>query len=151
MGTVFPGKFLLHRDQKSSIQTEQGQDKILWICMKTIVYSMIGDFLALLHFLFILYVLLGVVLVYFYPPTIWLHIPSVVWGFFVQWYDWPCPLTVAEKQIRKSTGEEGIKEGFIAHHLGKFMISGSVNLQLNYILAGIVLLCNIIGYGWLYF
>jgi len=118
--------------------------------LKIKLYSVLGDILAALHILFILYVALGFILVNYYPATIWLHLPCVLWGFLVQGFDWNCPLTVAEKNVRKFTGDAGYAEGFLTHHLNKVMYPDFMSRKITIIIAVGVVVINSIGYMLIY-
>ena len=79
------------------------------------IYSIAADLLVVLHLGFIVFVVLGGLLVYKWPRMVWLHIPTVIWGVLLELYRLPCPLTPWEQQLRQLAGENGYAGGFIAH------------------------------------
>ena len=56
-------------------------------------YRMAADFLVLPHFAFILFVVLGGLLVIYRGMFAWLHLPAAIWGVLIEFYGWICPLT----------------------------------------------------------
>ncbi|HEU4505747.1 MAG TPA: DUF2784 domain-containing protein, partial [Nitrospira sp.] len=59
-------------------------------------YVLLADAVALVHVLFVLFVLLGSVFVLRWPRVLWLHAPALVWGLIVEFAGMPCPLTPLE-------------------------------------------------------
>ncbi|MDH4236829.1 MAG: DUF2784 domain-containing protein, partial [Nitrospira sp.] len=57
------------------------------------LYHVGADLVLLLHFCFILFVLLGGLLLIKQPKLVWLHLPAVAWGAWVEFSGWICPLT----------------------------------------------------------
>lgn len=78
----------------------------------------LADLLALVHLLFVLFVLFGGVLTWRWPRSAWLHLPALAWGVALELMGWPCPLTGWEFQLRgaappASAGEEGFVAALI--------------------------------------
>ncbi len=80
-------------------------------------YRLLADAVALLHFSFILFVVLGGLLVIRYPRLIWLHLPAAAWGVLIEFYSWGCPLTPLENYFRLLAGETPYAGGFIERYL----------------------------------
>ena len=76
-----------------------------------------ADALVVLHFAFIVFVVLGGALLLRWPKVAWLHLPAVAWGLYVEFSGTICPLTPLENRWRAAAGEEGYSGGFIEHHL----------------------------------
>ncbi|MES9961972.1 MAG: DUF2784 domain-containing protein [Candidatus Sedimenticola sp. 20ELBAFRAG] len=76
-----------------------------------------ADLVLLLHFGFILFVVLGGLLVLRWPKMAWLHVPCLAWGVIVDTMGWICPLTPLENRLRLAGGESGYTGGFIEHYL----------------------------------
>jgi len=76
-----------------------------------------ADFLVVVHFLFILFVILGGVFALKWRWVMLFHLPSVAWGALIEFQGWLCPLTPLEQKFRIAAGEEGYSGGFIQHYL----------------------------------
>ena len=76
-----------------------------------------ADSVVALHFAFIVFVVLGAVAVSRWPRLMWLHIPAAVWGAFIEFSGWVCPLTPLENRLRIAAGEAGYSGGFIERYL----------------------------------
>lgn len=101
------------------------------------------------HFAFIAFVLCGALLALRWRWIVVLHLPAVVWGFFVEMTGRICPLTYAENYLRERAGEVGYSQGFIEHYLLPVVYPAGLTQQIQYALAGVVVLVNVLAYGWL--
>lgn len=82
-----------------------------------LIDRVLADAVLLLHGLFILFAVLGGLLVWRWPRLAWLHLPAAAWAAWVAAAGWICPLTPLENVLRRSAGEAGYSGGFIAHYL----------------------------------
>ncbi|MEN8168435.1 MAG: DUF2784 domain-containing protein, partial [Pseudomonadota bacterium] len=55
-----------------------------------------ADALVVLHLAFILFVMLGGLLVFKWKKAMLLHLPCVVWSALLEFNGWICPLTPLE-------------------------------------------------------
>jgi len=76
-----------------------------------------ADAVVVAHFLFIVFVVLGGLLVLRRPRLAWAHLPAAVWGALIEFAGWVCPLTPLEVRLRVAAGEAPYSGGFIAHYL----------------------------------
>ena len=65
------------------------------------LYRVLADALVACHFGFVLFVVLGGLLVLRFPRAAWFHLPAAVWGAWVEWTDTLCPLTPLENHLRR--------------------------------------------------
>ena len=77
------------------------------------LYRSLGDFVALLHFAFIVFALTGGVLVSLWHKVAWLHLPCMGWIALNQCFVWNCPLTLAEEWFNQQAGAGEYRGGFI--------------------------------------
>src|SRR5688572_172203 len=80
-------------------------------------YRLLADATALVHFGFIVFVVIGGLFVLRWPRLRWMHLPAALWGALIEFLSWPCPLTPLEKRLRMLGGETAYEGGFIAHYL----------------------------------
>jgi hypothetical protein len=103
----------------------------------------------LLHLAFILFALLGGA---FAARWRWLpvvHLPSAAWGFYVELTGRVCPLTYLENALRIRAGQAGYTESFIEHYLVAILYPAGLSREIQFALAGVVIVVNIAIYGYL--
>lgn len=107
-----------------------------------------ADAVLLLHLAFILFVVLGGILVMRRRWITFLHLPAAAWGFFIEISGGICPLTYLENHLRRAAGQAGYNTGFIEHYLLPVIYPQGLTAGIQYLLAGVVLLTNAIIYAW---
>ena len=112
-------------------------------------FRLAADLVLALHLGFIAFVVLGGLLVLRYRWMAYLHIPAAVWGAFVEISGRICPLTTWENSLRQSAGESGYAESFVEHYLVPIIYPTGLTRSLQFALAGLVIVANIVIYGWL--
>jgi hypothetical protein len=108
-----------------------------------------ADALVLLHLGFILFVLLGGLLLLRWPRLLCLHLPAVAWGIVVECLHLGCPLTPWENNLRRMAGQAGYEDGFIEHYLIPLIYPAGLTPQIQLWLGSIVLLVNLNVYACL--
>ena len=107
-------------------------------------YRLLADLVVALHLVFVLFVVLGGVLVLRWPGVAWLHLPAAVWGVLIEFAGWICPLTPLEKALRGRAGGAGYPGGFIEHYLLPVLypsgLTRAVQLALGVLVIGVNLL-----------
>ena len=81
------------------------------------VYRLLADSIVILHFLFIVFALLGGFLFFWRKWTILLHLPTAIWICVIEFGGWICPLTPLENRLRLAGGAAGYKGEFVEHYL----------------------------------
>lgn len=106
-----------------------------------------ADVIVALHFAFVVFVVLGGLLVLRWPRVAWLHVPAVIWGALVEFTGWICPLTPLENRLRRAAGETGYQGDFIAHHILPVLYPNGLTRMDQLVLGGVALAINIVIYG----
>ncbi len=82
------------------------------------LYTALVWLLVAMHVAFLIYLPLGGFLALRWRPTIWLHVPAVLWGGATVALNLDCPLTELERWARSHAGMPPISPaGFIDHYL----------------------------------
>ena len=102
-----------------------------------------ADAVVLLHLGFIVFVLLGALLVLRWPRLAYLHLPAVAWGAAVELLHLYCPLTPLENQLRHAAGQAGYSGGFVEHYLIPLIYPAGLTPGIQLWLGGVVLLINL--------
>ena len=78
---------------------------------------LLADAVVALHLAFIVFVMVGGLLVLWRPAIAWLHLPALAWGIYAESTGTICPLTPLENALRRAAGEAGYAGGFIEHYV----------------------------------
>ena len=113
-------------------------------------FRILADATVVLHLGFVLFVIFGGLLVARCPWIAWIHLPSAVWGAWVEFAGWVCPLTPLENWLRQQGGGPGYTSSFIEHYLMPILYPSSLSRELQWSLGGLVILVNAAVY-WLLF
>lgn len=110
-------------------------------------YALAADGVVLLHFLFVVYALLGAALVLRRLWTVWFHLACVAWAAWIEFSGSICPLTPLENHLRRLAGEQGYENGFVAHYLLPVLYPDGLTRS-DQIMLGVAFLgVNVILYG----
>jgi len=107
------------------------------------VYRILADLVAVIHFAFIVFVLLGALLLLRWPRVMWLHLPAAIWGVAIEFAGWFCPLTRLENWLLRRAGESGYEGGFVAHYIFALIYPAGLTRGVEVILGIIVLALNV--------
>ena len=113
------------------------------------LYRILADAVVVLHFAFVLFVVLGGLLALRWPRAAWFHLPVVVWGAGIEFLGGICPLTPLEIRLRRLGGEAGYSGGFVEHYILPVLYPEALTRDIQYILGGIVIVLNLVVYGML--
>ena len=106
------------------------------------VYRFVADVVLVLHLGFVLFVVLGALLIFRWRRVMYLHIPAAVWGTVIELAGWPCPLTPLENALRRLGGEEGYASGFIERYVTPILYPGELPRIAHITLGLLVLAIN---------
>ena len=113
-------------------------------------YALASALVLLVHLAFVLFVVLGAVLLPRWPRLVWLHLPAAAWGFFVELTGRGCPLTALENQLRLRAGLDGYPESFIEHYILWLLYPGGLTRDTQLVLAAAAAAINLFLYGWVF-
>lgn len=115
------------------------------------LFRLAADAVLLVHLIFILFALLGAALAFRWRWIPCIHLPAAAWGFFVEVTGRICPLTYLENYFRIQAGQSGYAESFIEHYLLAVIYPAGLTREIQFALAGVVVVVNAVIYGWLLF
>jgi hypothetical protein len=114
-------------------------------------YSFLADIVVLLHLFFVLFAVLGGLLVLWKFSIAWFHVPAVLWAAGIEFLGWVCPLTPLENMLRNKGGAAGYELGFLEHYLMPVLYPVSLTRQVQIGLGLFVLCVNIGIYGFVWY
>lgn len=112
-------------------------------------YALAADGVVIIHFLFVLFVVFGALLVLRWRWLAALHLPAVIWVLLLEFNGWICPLTPLENDLRDRAGRSTYDGGFIDRYLMPILYPPGLTPELQWLLGGGVLLINGLIYGLL--
>ena len=110
-------------------------------------YALAADAVMAIHFLFIAFALLGSLLVLWKRWILWLHLPALAWGVWIEASGRICPLTPLENHFRELAGQTTYGEGFITHYLAPVIYPAGLTRNTQYLILGILVAVNLAGYA----
>jgi hypothetical protein len=114
------------------------------------LYRIAAEVVLFLHLAFIVFALLGAAFAARWRWLVAVHLPAAAWGFFVELTGRICPLTYAENFLRIKAGELGYTESFLEHYLLAFIYPAGLTREVQFVLAGVVVVVNVAIYAWVF-
>ena len=111
------------------------------------IYRVLADLVLVIHLAFVLFVVLGGLLVLRWSRLAWLHIPAAVWGVLIEYIGWICPLTPLENSFRAKGGEAGYSGGFVEHYILPTLYPAGLTRSTQVVLGSVVLVLNLTAYA----
>ena len=102
-----------------------------------------------LHLAFVIFVVAGACLALRWPRVVYLHVPAVMWGIWIEWSGGICPLTPLENDLRGRAGLAPYEGDFIARWIFPLLYPEGLSRATQLALGAAALIVNIALYGWL--
>lgn len=100
-----------------------------------------------IHFVWVLFAVLGGFLGFADLRWLWVHAPVVIWSAVVNFAGWTCPLTPLEKELRRRASMSGYEGGFVEHYIAPLVYPGGMPRRME-LTAGIsITVWNALVYG----
>ncbi len=115
------------------------------------VYQIAADTVVVLHLVFVLFAVLGSLLVFWRRYLLWLHLPAMIWAAWIEFRGGLCPLTPLENWLRRQGGMAGYQGGFIEHYVEPLLYPPGLTRTTQVVLGAVVLIINCGLYGLLLF
>jgi hypothetical protein len=114
------------------------------------LFRLAADAVLSIHLAFILFALVGAVIAARWRWIPIVHLPVAAWGFFAEFTGRICPLTYLENYLRIKAGQSGYTESFIEHYLLAIIYPAGLTREIQFVLAGVVIVVNLAIYGWIF-
>ena len=113
------------------------------------VFEIFATLALLLHFSFILFVIFGALLILKFKKIIYLHIPAVAWGAYIELSHSICPLTHLENYFLKKAGKDQYSVDFIENYIFKIIYPPALNYEIQTYLGVILIFVNLLIYYYI--
>jgi hypothetical protein len=109
-----------------------------------------ADLVVGIHSVFVLFVVLGGLLVLRWRRLVYLHVPAVIWGAWIEFSGRICPLTPLENALRRQAGQSGYAGGFVEHYLLAALYPTGLTRTIQFALGALVIALNLCIYIYLF-
>ena len=110
------------------------------------MYELAGDLTLIVHFVFIIFVVFGALLFFVSTKIIYVHVPALIWGIYIELTHSVCPLTYLENWFLQKANLTTYSEGFIQNYLLPIVYPKNLTEDLQTYLAIVLIVTNIIVY-----
>ena len=113
------------------------------------IFEIFAVLALLLHLSFILFVIFGAILILKFKKIIYVHIPAVAWGAYIELSHSICPLTYLENYFLKKAGKEQYSVDFIENYIFKIIYPPALNYEIQTYLGVILIFVNLLIYYYI--
>ena len=116
----------------------------------TVSPRLLADVVVGVHALFVLFVVLGGLLVMRWRRVAYIHIPAAIWGAAIEFAGWTCPLTPLEQWLRRRAGDTSYSAGFIEHYILPVLYPSALTRDIQFLLGFAVIVLNVAIYSYVF-
>ena len=91
------------------------------------MYELFANLTLIIHFIFILFVIFGGLLFFIFSKIIYIHLPALFWGIYIELTNSICPLTYLENWFLYQGGLTTYSDDFINNYLIPIIYSEELN------------------------
>ena len=113
------------------------------------IFEIFAVLALLLHLSFILFVIFGAILILKFKKIIYVHIPAVAWGAYIELSHSICPLTHLENYFLKKAGKDQYSVDFIENYIFKIIYPPALNYEIQTYLGVILIFVNLVIYYYI--
>jgi hypothetical protein len=113
-----------------------------------VAFRLMADLLVAFHLAFVLFVVLGGLIVVRYRRAAFIHVPVALWGVAIELSGRVCPLTPLEVHLRILGGQAGYSGGFVDHYLIPVLYPSGLTREHQVWLGILVCALNLGVYGF---
>lgn len=113
------------------------------------MYEIAANLILLVHLIFIIFVVLGGLLFFASSKIIFIHIPALIWGIYIELTSSTCPLTYLENWFLHKANLTTYSEGFIQNYLVPIVYPVNITKDLQIFLGIGLIVINIVIYAFI--
>ena len=107
---------------------------------------LLADLVVLVHLAFVIFAVFGALLIFKWRWIIFLHLPAVFWGIYIEITGGVCPLTPLENLLRSKSGKSGYSGGFIEYYITPVLYPSGLTGEIQHLLGITLLVINLLIY-----
>ena len=113
------------------------------------MYELAANLILIVHFIFIIFVVFGALLFFVVKKIVFIHIPALIWGSYIELTHSICPLTYLENWFLNKANLTIYSEGFIQNYIVPIVYPADLTKDLQIYLGITLIVVNIIIYGFI--
>ena len=114
------------------------------------MYELFANLTLILHLIFILFVIFGGMLFFIFSKIIYIHLPALLWGIYIELTNSTCPLTYLENWFLYKGELTTYSNDFINNYLFQIIYPKGLNAEIQIYLGISLIVINILIYGLIY-
>ena len=113
------------------------------------MYEFFANLTLITHLIFILFVVFGGLIFFIFPKIIYMHLPALLWGIYIELTNSVCPLTYLENWFLNKAELATYSNGFINNYLYPIIYPEGLTNYTQIYLGIILIVINILIYGFI--
>ena len=113
------------------------------------MYELAANLILIVHFIFIIFVVFGALLFFVVKKIVFIHIPALIWGSYIELTHSICPLTYLENWFLNKANLTIYSESFIQNYIVPIVYPTDLTKNLQIYLGITLIVINIIIYGFI--
>ena len=114
------------------------------------MYELFANLTLIIHLIFILFVIFGGLLFFIFSKIIYIHLPAVLWGIYIELNNSVCPLTYLENWFLYKGELTTYSNNFINNYLIPIIYPEGLTNEIQIYLGISLIVINILIYGIIY-
>ena len=114
------------------------------------MYEFFANLTLITHLIFILFVIFGGLFFFIFSKIIYIHLPALLWGIYIELTNTICPLTYLENWFLYKGELTTYSNDFINNYLFQIIYPKGLNAEIQIYLGISLLVINILIYGLIY-
>jgi hypothetical protein len=114
------------------------------------MHELAADIILIIHFAFILFVIFGALLFFVAKKIVFIHIPAIIWGSYIELTHSICPLTYLENWLLQKANLTTYSEGFIQYYLVPIVYPTNLTKDIQIYLGIGLIVINIVIYAFIF-
>ena len=114
------------------------------------MYELFANLTLIIHLIFILFVIFGGMLSFFFSKIIYIHFPALLWGIYIEFTNSICPLTYLENWFLNQAELTTYSNSFINNYLFPIIYPEGLTTDIQTYIGITLIVFNILIYGLIF-
>ena len=114
------------------------------------MYELFANLTLIINLIFILFVIFGGLLFFIFSKIIYIHLPALLWGIYIELTNSVCPLTYLENWFLYKGELTTYSNDFISNYLFPIIYPEGLTIEIQMYLGTSLIIINILIYGLIY-
>ena len=114
------------------------------------MYEFFANLTLISHLIFILFVVFGGLIFFIFPKIIYMHLPALLWGIYIELTNSVCPLTYLENWFLHKGELSTYSNDFINNYLFPIIYPEGLTSNIQTYLGITLIFINILIYGLIF-